>query len=121
MKHLISNNIMTASQFNLPAVGIIPQLAVLRDVKLSYATDAEGKRTDSVNSIRYDCVDPERFSTFTIKVETSKPVISAEELENSENMVVLELPVDEMIIKPYELAFGKAKVSIVAPYVKIQK
>lgn len=121
MKSLISNNVMDATKFNLPALGIIPQIAVLRDVKLSYATDSDGKRTENVASVRYDCVDTENFSTFTVKVETSKPVITSGELENTDELVVLELPIDEMTIKPYEISYGKVKVSIIAPYVKVQK
>lgn len=121
MKTKIMNNVMDVSYFQISAVGIIPEFAVLRDVRLTYATDGDGKRMEQVVAVRYECVDADTFSTFTVKVETAKPVITAEELERAEDMVVLELPVDEMVIKPYALEYGKAKVSIVAPYVKIQK
>lgn len=121
MKLKINNNIMDASAFIISGYGIISPTVVLRNVSLSYETDVDGKRTDKVVAVRYECVDTETFSTFTVKVNGNKPVISSQELEASENLILLEFPVDEVEIRPYAIEYGKVKVSIVAPYVKVQK
>ena len=117
MKVLIDNNVIKASELIVSAKGIIPETAVLKNVRLSNAQDAEGNRTDKVEAVRYDCVNPDNFSTFTIKVEATRPVVTKEILEASEEPVYISTPVEEATIRPYEISFGKAKVTIVAPYV----
>lgn len=121
MKLKINNNIMDTSAFIISGYGIISPTVVLRNVLLSYETDVDGKRTDKVVAVRYECVDTETFSAFTVKVNGSKPVITSQELDASENLVLLELPVDEVEIRPYSIEYGKVKVSILAPYVKVQR
>lgn len=121
MKLKLNNNIMDTSAFIISGYGIISPTVVLRNVLLSYETDVDGKRTDKVVAVRYECVDTETFSAFTVKVNGSKPVITSQELDASENLVLLELPVDEVEIRPYSIEYGKVKVSIIAPYVKVQR
>lgn len=110
---------MKANDLEMSGSGIISEEVVLKAIRVSYKYDDEQKRTDIIESIKYDCVDPESFSFFTIKVNTATPVITQEMLETSENSVFLYIPVDEVVIRPYELGFGVAKVSIVAPYVRL--
>lgn len=119
MKVVIDNNVIKASELEISAVGIIPDVAVLKNVRVSNVMDAEGKKTDKVEAVRYDCVNPENFSTFTIKVETTRPVVTKEILEASEEPIYISIPVEEVVIRPYEISYGNAKVSIVAPYVKL--
>ena len=119
MKIMIDNNIMKASELEISAVGIIPDVAVVKNVRVSNVLDAEGKKTDKVEAVRYDCVNPDNFSTFTLKVETTRPIVTKEILEASEEPVFITIPVDEVIIRPYEISYGNAKVSIIAPYVKL--
>jgi hypothetical protein len=121
MKSIITNNVLSSKLLILSAKEFINPVAILRDVKLVYETDANGKRTDKVVAVKYDCIDPETYSTFSIKVEGNKPVITPTALELSESIVTLEIPVNETLIKPYELSYGNCKVSIVAPYVTIKK
>lgn len=118
MKAGIDNNMMKASELEISALGIIPEVAVVKNVRISYVMDAEGKKTEMVDAVRYDCVNPDNFSTFTLKVKTTRPIVTKEILEISEEPVYITIPVSEVVIRPYEISYGKAKVSIIAPYVK---
>ena len=121
MQFVINDNVMRVSELKVSAVGIIPDVAVVKNVRISNALDAEGKKTDKVEVVRYDCVNPVDYSSFTIKVETDCPVITQEMLEATEELVFISIPVDEVEIRPYEINFGRVKVSIVAPFVKLVK
>lgn len=100
-------------------MGIIPEVAVIRNVRISNTLDDEGKKTEKIEAVRYDCVNPDNFSTFTIKVETTRPVVTKEILDASEGPIYIYIPVEKVTIRPYEISYGNAKVSIVAPYVKL--
>lgn len=119
MTNRIDNNTILASQMEMSAKGVLSDVVVVRNIRESYVLDANGKRTDQIDCIRYDCVDPNTFDTFTAKVLTSKPVISKEALEASDVPVYIEIPVEETIIRPYSIEYGRVKVSIIAPYVKL--
>lgn len=119
MKNIISNNKMSISDIQISAVGLISEIVAVTDVKPMYKSDADGKRTDTVEAIRYDCVNPNDYSTFTLKTLSIKPVITAEELEMSETPVFISIPVNDVVIKPYKIEYGIATVSIIAPYVKL--
>ncbi len=119
MSATINDNKMKASFFQISATGIIGETLAVRDVRISYLKDTDGKRTDSIDVIRYDCIDPDNFSSFTIKVSGAKPVVTKEELENADNPLYISVPLDKVEIKPYAIEFGFAKVSITAPYVKL--
>ncbi len=119
MQVVLDNNQMKASALQISAVGIIPEIAVVKNVRISNILDAEGKKTEKVETVRYDCVNPDNFSTFTIKVETTRAVVTKEILEASEEPIYISIPVEEVAIRPYEISYGNAKVSIVAPYVKL--
>jgi hypothetical protein len=79
----------------------------------------EGKKTDKIEAVRYDCVNPDNFTSFIIKVETSRPVVTKEVLDASDEPIFINIPVAEVVIRPYAIEYGKAKVSIIAPYVKL--
>lgn len=119
MKVLIDNNVIKASELEVSAVGIIPEVAVVRNVRISNVLDAEGNRTDKVEAVRYDCVNPDNFSSFTLKVEATRPVVTKETLESSEEPIYITIPVSETVIRPYAIEYGQAKVSIIVPYVKL--
>lgn len=119
MKVILDNNNMKASELEVSAVGIIPEIAVVKNVRVSNVLDAEGKKTDKVEAVRYDCVNPDNFSMFTLKVETTRPVVTKEILEASEEPVYIMIPVSEVVIRPYAIEYGNAKVSVIAPYVKL--
>ena len=119
MKAKLDNNQIKAAELAIPAAGIIPEIAVVRNVRLSYQQDADGKRTEKVEAVRYDCIDPDSYASFTIKVETNRPVISKEELDAAEDAICIAIPVDKVTIRPYAIEYGMAKVSIVAPMVTL--
>ena len=108
---LIENNTIKASKLIIPAAGIIPEIVVV--------CDREGKKTDIVEAVRYDCVNPDDFSRFTIKVEAKDPILTKAILNKAEEPVYISIPIEETFLRPYEISYGKAKVSIIAPYVTI--
>jgi hypothetical protein len=110
---------MKTTDLTILAEGKIPETAVLREVKITYQQDNNGMRTSVIDSIRYQCVDPVTYSNFTIKVLKSNPIITEEELEKSEDVVFLDIPVSQTLIKPYAIEYGNVKVSVIAPYVKL--
>lgn len=119
IQNKIDNNRIKVKDLAIPAEDFIPDLAVLRKVRPSYAQNEQGERTDVVEAVRYDLVNPETYSSFTVKVEGSKAIITSEVLDAQTEPVYVQIPVSEVVIKPYEIAYGVAKVSIVAPYVKL--
>lgn len=119
MKVIVNNNQIKTKDMTIPATGIIPEVAAVRNVRVSNVQDAEGNPSNVVEAIRYDCVDPNTYACFTIKVEGGKPVVTEEVLEASPDVVYIQIPVSEVSIKPYEIKYGIAKVSIVAPFVKL--
>lgn len=121
MRAILKDNKISVEYLTRNGVNLLNRLAVLRDVKTLYKTDADGKKTDDVVGYRYDCIDAESFSTFSVKVEGKKSIISQEALESSELPVYVELPLEQMMIKPYSVEYGLAKVSIIADYIKLHK
>lgn len=117
----LDKNEMKSSLLEMSAKGIVPETAVLRNVRVSKAKDADGNFTGQTEAIRYDLVDPTTFASFTVKVEEDEPVITRDELEKSDEPVFVTIPVEETVVKPYEITYGIAKVSIVAPYIKLEK
>lgn len=113
------NNTLSALVFEIPASKYLPEIAVIRDVRLSKVKDANGKITDKVDCTRYDCINPDTYEMFTIKVPGAEPVITKEDLESSTAPIFIEIPVEETIIRPYSIEYGRVKVSIIAPYVKL--
>lgn len=122
MKAILTDNKVKVNDLQINVEGLIPQKAILRGVRVSYPTDAEGKRTsETPESIRYDLINPVSYDTFTVKVEGGRPVISQEELEAKDTQVFLELPLDEVSVKPYKVEYGTAYLTITAPAVKLCK
>lgn len=122
MRAILTDNKVKVNDLQINVEGLIPQKAILRGVRVSYPTDAEGKRTSEVpDSIRYDLINPSTFDTLTVKVEGGRPVITQEELEAKDTQVFIELPVDEVSVKPYKVEYGTAYLTITAPAVKLCK
>ena len=122
MKAILTDNKVKVNDLQINVEGLIPQKAILRGVRISYPTDAEGKRTsETPESIRYDLINPSTYDTFTVKIEGGRPVISQEELEAKETQVFIELPLDEVSVKPYKVEYGTAYLTITAPAVKLCK
>lgn len=119
MKTFIENNEMAVADLEILARGKISEILVVKKVRPSYLKDGDGKITDKIENIRYDCVDPETFATITLKVLSTHPVVTNEIIETAEDAIYIAVPVDETVIRPYEIKFGKAKVSVIVPFVKL--
>lgn len=119
MRGKLKDNTISTADLVISAEGLISEKAALRDVRISYVQDEEGRRTNVIDCVRYDCFCVEDLSTFVIKVAGGKAVITREALEKSKEPVFIQIPVGELTIKPYEIQYGVAKVTITAPYVKL--
>ena len=75
------------------------------------------KKTDRVIGYRYKLVDPELFETFDVKIEGTTPVVTNEMVADWDNRVYIAL--ENAIIKPYEIKYGKVKYSIIADSIKV--
>lgn len=119
MKKIIDNNRISTADILISAEGILPEIAVLKSVKPSYLLDAEGKRTDKVDFIRYECANPTDFSSFTLKVLSTKQIITTEELEDATEVIYVKIPLKEVNIKVYKVEYGTAFVSIIVPHIQL--
>lgn len=120
-KAVIDNNMMKADSLVMGATGLISEQLVLLDITYQYKTDEAGEKTKEVEYVKYKCIDTATYSSLMIKVKTNKPVISKTDLEASVDAVYIRVPVDETLVKPYAIEYGKAKVSIIAPRVELVK
>lgn len=121
MKSIITNNVLSANYLVIPAKGLINSIAVLRDIRPIYRIDNDGNRTEDVVGFRYECIDSVNFSTFTVRVDNSKPIITSQELEASTEVVYVDIPLEATVVKPYEISYGNAKISIIASSIKLHK
>lgn len=110
----INNNCINTNLISISATNFIPKTAVLKGIRVSKV-----KETDAIDFVKYDCVNPNDFSTFTIKVTGLDPIISPEKLEAMTGLTYIDIPVDKVAIKPYAIEYGVAKVSITAPMVRL--
>ena len=76
----------------------------------------DNKKTDKVIGYKYKLVDPESYDTFYVKVKDTTPVIPLEKLSKVNKTIVT---LDRAMINPYEIAYGKAKCTIVANAINI--
>ena len=77
----------------------------------------EGKKTDRVIGHRYGLIDPETYDSFDVKVKGTKPIVENDRLEDRTNKVWVAL--ENAIIKPYKIEFGRAVCSITADNIRI--
>lgn len=114
----LDNNKISLSEIALPCEGIIPDKLILRGVKTAFRYQ-DGKRTKEIEGVNYDVVNPYTLDSFRIRALLPTPVITQEELDESEEHVYISIPVSQTVLKPYKIEYGKATVSIVAPYVAL--
>lgn len=119
MRALIENNEMLVADLEVSAKGKISDILVVRKVRPTYLKDADGKITDKIEAVRYDCVDPETYAPITLKVLSTHPIVTNDIIEASDEALYIAVPVEETIVRPYEVKYGKAKVSIIVPFVKM--
>lgn len=98
--------------------GDTPKLA-LTDIRPCFHYDENRNRTDLVEAYNYTVTDMDTLGSFNVRVTSTTPVITTEELEEAEERVFIEFPMNETIVKPYRIEYGTATVSIVAPYAQL--
>lgn len=81
----------------------------------------DNKRTDEVEAIIYDLVEPKTFVPIRVKVLAKTPVISSTDIETSDVPIFIQLSLEETVIKPYRIEYAKVSISIVTPYVTVAK
>jgi len=92
---------------------------VVKGIREGRAYDEEQKKyTGPIEYIVYSLVNPESLSSIKVKVPAAHPVISPDELEASDEPVYVRLPLDKTMVRPYEIKYGTAKVSITAPSIE---
>lgn len=79
----------------------------------------DGKATDEIAGVNYVLTDTQTFAQIRVKTEAKTPVITQEEIEESNTPILVEVPLNETLVKPYKIEYGKVSLSIVAPYVKL--
>lgn len=92
---------------------------ILTDVRNRYKYDENRNRTEVVEAVVYTVIELNSFSTFDVKVPATVPVITQEDLEQAEERVFVEIPLEETFVRPYKMEYGTATVSIVAPYITL--
>lgn len=118
---VLRDNQISAQNISFTLSGILPETAkfALTGVRPVFHYDENRKRTDLIEAYTYTVTEMDTLSSFHVRVNSTTPVITPEELEEAEERVFIEFPTDETIVKPYKLEYGTATVSIVAPYAKL--
>lgn len=115
----INNNIISARSFTQPLSNFVSEEAICKGVRYHYQTNSEGEVIkDKIIAVSYWLVCPNTFTNYTLRVNSSQPVVTPEELETTTTFIELDIPTEECIVKPYKIEYGKVYVSITAPYVK---
>ena len=72
-----------------------------------------------MEAIIYVCTDLSTLSRLRIRVNSTTPVIEPEELENSDDILFIKVPINDTIVRVYDVSYGKAKLSIIAPFLSL--
>lgn len=108
---------LTAKDFYVGLNEVLPsEKFIVKQVSPVYDYE-KGVKTDKVVAYRYSLVDPEMFEPFDVKVEGTTPVVTNEMVADRENRIWVAL--ENAIIKPYEMKYGKVKFSISADSIKV--
>lgn len=120
-KSILKDNKISAQNISFSLSNIFPgkRKLALTEVRPVAHYDSERNRTEQIDGFKYTVVEMETLSSFCVRVNSTAPVITPEELEDSEERVFIEFPMDETLVKPYKVEYGIATVSILAPYAKL--
>lgn len=121
LRALLKDNKMSAKDLSCRLSDILGQTRnfALTSVRPVFHYDENRKRTDIIEGQVYSVTDLETLSAFNVRVNSTTPVITPEELEDAEERVFVEFPLEETFVRPYKLEYGVATVSITAPYAKL--
>lgn len=121
MKLSIDKNMIDARELAVALSTFISDTPefVVKSIRENYEY-VDGKKTDKFLSTTLTCIDTISYVVLDIKVEKHLN-LTAQQLEQSDTPIYVEIPLEETIVRPYAIEYGKAKVSIIAPSVKIIK
>ena len=108
----INKNVMMIKDLTMIGEGKIPETVVVCDVRENYEVDADGRKTNKIISFSLDVTDPVTFGSFTLKVVGTSLPFSKDFIENATEPVLIDVNTSTVLIRPYEIAYGKAKISI---------
>lgn len=117
-KAILKDNKISAENIAFPLSNIYPDKRefAVTEVRPVFHYDKEHNRTEQIEAYKYTVTDMETLSSFSVRVNSTTPVITPEELEETEERVFIEFPMDATIVRPYKLEYGYASVSAIAPY-----
>lgn len=119
MKTVLDNNTISPEFFSITLDSIFEsETFVLKSVKRAHSY-VDNLKTDTIEAIVYELVDPNTFSTFRLKVPGNSPVIEPEKYKETEELLHVSVPLSKTSVRLYKIEFGKAFVTISAPYVKL--
>ena len=115
----LDNNILNAKDFAISMAELTSASEfVLKDMRENFKY-VDGKKTDVQDGYKLSIADPDTFAMYTIKAE--KVDFTLEEVEKSVTPVFIEIPTEKTMVIPYDISYGRAHVSIIAPFVTIVK
>lgn len=118
MKLAINKNQIDAKLLEVPLSNFTENTEfAVTSVRDNYAYE-NGVKTEKWLSTTLSCVDTVTFATIDIKVEQHIN-LTQDEIDQSESTIYVEIPLEKTIVRPYAIEYGKAKLSIIAPSVKI--
>lgn len=118
MKLTISQNRVDAKLLEMPLSAFTNNSEfAITAVKDNFAYE-NGVKTEKWLSTTLSCVDTVSYATIDVKVPKHLE-ISQSEIDQSESIICVEIPLEDTIVRPYAIEYGKAKLSIVAPSVRI--
>ncbi len=116
----MANNLeMSANQASFPLESRVKeQVFALMDSAPSYQYD-NGKKTENVEGTKYTVANTRTFDKFDVKTPEKTPVVSAEQIEASDERIFVSFV--NAIAKPVKIEFGKVYFSVTADSAKIMR
>lgn len=120
-KMALKNNEISAKVFEIRLDKIFPKIPdfVLTEVRPYYRYDDNKQKMDIVEGYKYTLIDMDSLFPFNVKVPGGTPLLNQTDIDESEGRIYVELPLEETLVRPYQVNYGKAKVTIIAPYITI--
>lgn len=117
----IQNNEISVHDIVIPAANVIPEIAVVCSVRTSMVKDENGNPTSTPDYHMLSCVNPETYQSFKVKVINRNIPFDAETIENSLEPIYVKFDTDRITIVPYEINFGRVKLSIRTDTIELWK
>ena len=117
----MQNNEVSVHDIVIPAANVIPEIAVVCSVRTSMVKDENGNPTSTPDYHMLSCVNPENYQSFKVKVINRNIPFDAETIENSLEPIYVKFDTDRITIVPYEINFGRVKLSIRTDTIELWK